>query len=158
MVSLQFSDLAKAFNLVSQEPNESVQVKQGESFKLSCVVNNYYKYCKFKHVESGNICDFEWERDVLNITVAECSNYEDRMVWSGNWKLLRQSGCSIEILDARQEDAGEWVCEIKSHAAAKYRGYGNSVTANYNIEIIPKPTTTTTEPSKYTYRLFHNKN
>ena len=109
--SLLFFDLKIGFNLASQEPNESVEVKEGEPFKLKCVVDNYYKYCKFKHVESGKNCDFEWNRDVWNITVGNCSNYANRMVWIGNYSFY---DCAIEISDARQEDAGKWVCEIES--------------------------------------------
>ena len=126
-------DLTNAFSLTKQEPNPTLTVKEGGSFELSCEVDNYYEYCKFIHNE--NICDFEWKRDVWNITVADCSDYSDRMVWSGNYDYYK---CAITINNARREDAGVWSCEIESYAAGKYRGYGYNVTAKFDIDFIAK--------------------
>ena len=109
---------------------------------------------KFTH--NGKICDFEWRRESWNITVAECSNYSERMVWSGNYDYYK---CSITILDARPDDTGVWSCEVESYAAGKHRGYGYNVTAKFELEVIARanknPTTNTTTTTTTT--LSHKK-
>ena len=97
-------DLTNAFSLTKQDPDNTLIVKEGGSFELNCEVDNYYEYCKFNHNE--NICDFEWKRDVWNITVADCSGYSDRMVWLGNYDYYK---CAITINNARREDAGMYM-------------------------------------------------
>jgi len=131
-------DLTKAFSLTKSEPDPSLTVKEGGSFELNCEVDNYYEYCKFIH--NGKICDYEWKRDVWNITVADCADYADRVVWSGNYDYYK---CAVTITDARPEDAGAWSCELESYAAGKYRGYGYNVTSKFDIDFIAKTTTTT---------------
>ena len=42
LVALDFSN---AFSLTKSEPETLLVVKEGESFRLSCEVDNCYKYC-----------------------------------------------------------------------------------------------------------------
>ena len=131
ILGLVVLDLTNAFSLKKSEPETPLVVKEGESFQLSCEVDNYFGYCKFVHTDK--ICDFEWRRETWNITVADCKDYEGRMEWSGNYDYYI---CAITITSAQFEDAGAWKCEIESYAAGKFRGYGYNVTADFNIEII----------------------
>merc|ERR1712184_200991 len=102
---------SNAFSLTKNKPDSMLVVKEGGSFELNCDVDNYYEYCKFIH--NGNICDFQWKREAWNITVADCTDYADRMVWSGNYDYYK---CAITITDAKSDDAGTWSCEIESYA------------------------------------------
>ena len=136
LVALDFSN---AFSLKKSEPETPLVVKEGESFRLSCEVDNYYEYCKFVHTDK--MCDFEWKRFGWNITVRECKDYKSRMEWSGNYDYYE---CAMTISNAQLEDAGAWKCEVESYAFGKYRGYGNKVTADFDIEFIAKTTNTTT--------------
>ena len=138
LVALDFSN---AFSLIKSEPETPLVVKEGESFRLSCEVDNYYEYCKFTHMYTDKICDFEWKRDDWNITVADCTDYEGRMEWSGNYEYY---GCAMTINNAQTQDSGAWKCEIESYAAGKYRGYGYNVTADFSINIIATTSTTST--------------
>jgi len=122
--------ISKSFSLTKSEPDPSLTVQEGGSFELNCEVDNYYEYCKFIH--DGKYCDFEWKRDVWNITVADCEDYKDRMVWSGNYDYYK---CAITIMDAKREDAGAWSCEVESYAAGKYRGYGYNITSEFDIDV-----------------------
>ena len=124
---------SKAFSLIKNRPESKLIVKEGDSFRLSCELDNYYEYCLFRHNE--HICDFAWMRDEWNITIADCKDYEDRMEWSGNYDYY---GCGITIKNAKFEDSGSWSCEIESYAAGKYRGYGYNATAEMEIQVVPK--------------------
>ena len=133
-------DSSRGFSLTKNEPDSTLVVNEGDSFRLSCDVNSYYEYCLFRHNE--DICDFEWKRDVWNITIANCSDYEGRMEWSGDYDYY---GCAITIKNATLEDTGSWSCEIESYAAGKYRGYGYNATAEMEIQVVPKITKSDTE-------------
>ena len=132
LVALDFSN---AFSLKKSEPETRLVVKEGESFRLSCEVDNYYEYCKFVHTDK--MCDFEWKRDDWNITVADCKDYEGRMEWSGDAFYK----CAMTINNAQPKDAGAWQCEIESYAPGKDRGYGSNVTADFDIKINAHQTT-----------------
>ena len=133
-------DSSRAFSLTKNEPASTLVVNEGDSFRLSCDVDNYYEYCLFRHNE--DICDFAWKREVWNITIADCSDYEGRMEWSGDFDYY---GCAITIKNATLEDTGSWSCEIESYAAGKYRGYGYNATAEMEIQVVPKITESDTE-------------
>ena len=137
------ADFSNAFSLKKSEPETPLVVKEGDSFRLSCEVDNYYEYCKFVHTDK--MCDFEWKRDDWNITVAECKDYEGRMEWSGDYDYY---GCAMTINNAQFEDAGDWKCEIESYASGQLYDQGLSyiVTADFDIEIIANQKT-----SKITY-------
>jgi hypothetical protein len=84
--------------------------------------------------------------DVWNITIANCEDYKDRMEWSGDYENFE---CAITIKNAKLEDSGTWSCDIESYPDGKYRGdgYGFNVTAEMEIQIVPKiDTDTETEP------------
>ena len=130
-ISLLALELTNAFSMTKSEPSTTLEVKEDGSFELSCEVNNYYEYCKFIH--NDKICDFEWKRDVWNITVADCADYEGRFVWSGNFDYYK---CAITINKVKPEDTGAWSCEMESYAAGKYRGYGYNVTAKFDLSLI----------------------
>ena len=72
-----------SFSLKKIEPETLLVVKEGESFRISCEVDNYFEYCKFIHTDK--ICDSEWKRDDWNITVAKCKDNEGHMEWSGGY-------------------------------------------------------------------------
>ena len=133
--------------MTKSEPNSRLTVEEGESFKLNCEVDNFYKYCEFYH--HGKFCLFEWKRDINNITVTECSDYADRMVWSGNYD---PSKCAITISDARLEDARLWSCKLESYAPGEIPGYGYIVRSNFDIEVISKITNTATTTTTSTKR------
>ena len=134
LLGLVALDLTNAFSMVKSEPKTTLEVKEDGSFELSCEVNNYYEYCKFIH--NDKICDFEWKRDVWNITVADCADYEGRFVWSGNYDYYK---CAITINNVKPEDTGAWSCEMESYAAGKYRGYGYNATAKFEIAVKQTP-------------------
>merc|ERR1711997_6871 len=100
-----------------------------------------------KFIHNDKICDFEWKRDVWNVTVADCADYEGRFVWSGNYDYYK---CAITINNVKPEDTGAWSCEMESYAAGKYRGYGYNVTAKFDIAVEVKTTTTTTTTTTLT--------
>ena len=126
-------DSSKAFSLTKNEPESTLTVYEGDSFRLNCEVDNYYEYCLFRHNE--DICDFAFEIEIRNITIADCKDYEDRMEWSGYYDYYE---CGITIKNAKLEDSGSWSCEIESYYAGKYRGYGYKVTAEMEIQVVPK--------------------
>ena len=137
-------DSSKAFSLTKNEPESTLIVKEGDSFRLNCEVDNYYEYCLFRH--NKDICDFEWKKEVWNITVANCKDYEDRMEWSGNYDHYR---CGITIKNAKLEDSGSWSCEIESYDAGKYRGLGYNATAEMEIQVVPRiPNSDTSKETK----------
>merc|ERR1712218_298444 len=51
--------------------------------------------------------------------------------------------CSIELKFVTPDDQGEWSCEIEEYNSGRTRGYGYNVTGKFFVEVVPKPTTTT---------------
>ena len=66
----------ETFNLTEVNP-KNITVLEGTDVILSCTVNNYYEWCTFIHNDKK--CDFEWRRDVWNITTLDCTDFQDRI-------------------------------------------------------------------------------
>ena len=49
LLGLVSLDITFAFSLTKREPADTLAVKEGKSFELSCEVDNYFEYCKFIH-------------------------------------------------------------------------------------------------------------
>ena len=91
-----------------------------------------YEWCKFRHVPSGRVCDFEWNEAAYNITVLNCEDFAGRFVFLGKYN---DYNCAVRIENARGEDAGQWVAEVEEYYSGYYRGYGYNATANFNVEV-----------------------
>ena len=61
-----------------------------------------YEWCKFRHVPSGRVCDFEWNEAAYNITVLNCEDFAGRFVFLGKYN---DYNCAVRIENARGEDA-----------------------------------------------------
>lgn len=127
-----------AFDLTLVTPKAS-SVKEGESVVLSCTVDTYYEWCKFEH--AGKKCDYEWRKKEWNITLLDCSDFNDKIRYVGDYN---NYNCAIELKNVTPEDAGEWTCEMESYHAGRYRGYGYQKTGSMMIDVEVKTTTTTT--------------
>ena len=75
---------SSTFELVRVEP-ESTSINSiipyGGKLRLACNTDAYYEWCKFIH--SDKACDFEWRKDVWNITTLDCSDFEGRARFVG---------------------------------------------------------------------------
>jgi len=58
---------------------------EGQSVELFCNVDGYYEWCTFRR-HDGKVCDFEWRRDVWNLTVLDCGAFEGRFALTGKRK------------------------------------------------------------------------
>jgi hypothetical protein len=47
-----------------------------------CTSDGYYEWCKFQRYD-GKLCDFEWKREVWNLTTLQCSDFESRFIRTG---------------------------------------------------------------------------
>ena len=82
---------SSAFELVKVEP-ASTTVPYGGKLRLTCNPDGYYEWCKFIH--NDKICDFEWKKDVWNITKLDCSDYEGRAHFFGSYDNYE---CGMEL-------------------------------------------------------------
>ena len=71
-----------AFELVTVEP-VATEIAYGGKLRLTCNPDGYYEWCKFIHQDK--VCDFQWKREVWNITTLECSDFEGRARFVGNY-------------------------------------------------------------------------
>ena len=71
-----------AFELVTVEP-ELTEISYGGKLRLTCNTDDYYEYCKFIH--NDKVCDFQWKKDVGNITILECSDFGGRARFVGTY-------------------------------------------------------------------------
>ncbi|TRY78631.1 hypothetical protein TCAL_14436 [Tigriopus californicus] len=114
-------------------------VQEGESLVLQCSVDDWYEWCTFRH--KNKKCDFQWRKDVYNITVLDCQDYEGRFQFQGQYN---NNECGIEIENVAVEDGGEWVCEFENYYNGYYRGYGYQAEKKMTVEVKILTTTTTT--------------
>jgi len=141
IVFLAILSTSYAFELVTVEPKATV-IPYGGKLRLTCNADGHYEWCKFIH--NDKICDFQWKRDVWNITTLECSDFEGRSRFVGTYDSYE---CGMELENVTPEDAGEWQCELESYHAGRYRGYGYKKTGVMEISV---PTTTTTNTTTTT--------
>ena len=59
---------------------------------MTCNTDDYYEWCKFIH--NDKFCDFQWKRDVQNITTLECSDFEGRARFIGEYLNYE---CGLEL-------------------------------------------------------------
>ena len=137
---------SNAFGLVEVRP-EQVSVNEGDSVTLFCAVDTYWEWCKFSHADK--VCDYEWRKDVWNVTELNCEDFASRAEFAADYD---QYQCAMKLSNVGLEDAGKWSCELESYVHGKYRGYGYQKTGEMVIEVIPinipTPTTTTTTTTK----------
>ena len=138
LISSQILALSHGFSLTAVKP-KTVRIVEGQDVDLFCAVDTYYEWCTFVHNDKK--CDFEWKRDVWNLTTLDCADYQDRAHFNGDYN---EYNCGIKLKNVKLEDAGLWSCELESYHAGKYRGYGYQVKGEMVLEVEPKVTTTTT--------------
>ena len=116
VISLLYA-FTNGFTLTEVQPQQKLSVQEGESILLKCTVDNYYEWCTFKH--NGKKCDFEWRRDVYNVTELDCKDYNERAEYMGDYDNYQ---CAIELKFVTPDDQGEWSCEIEEYNSGRTRG------------------------------------
>ena len=94
------ASIVSGFDITEVKP-KTISVKEGDAVDLFCSVDGYYEWCTFKHM--GKKCDYEWKREVWNLTVLDCRDYADRAEFTGDYNNYE---CSIRLSDVGLEDAG----------------------------------------------------
>jgi len=122
---------------------EGSSVKEGETLSIQCKVDVWYEWCTFKH--NGKICDFEYKYDLNDVEAINCSDYEGRVTFNGEYE---KSECGISIVNATAEDAGEWSCEFEEYYSGRTRNYGDKISGIVTVEVMSSPTKTTTTMSE----------
>ena len=115
VISLLYA-FTNGFSLIEVQP-QKISVQEGKSIVLNCAVDSYYEWCTFKH--NGKKCDYEWRRDVYNVTELDCKDYHGRAEYKGDYNNYK---CGIELKFVTLEDQGEWSCEIEEYNAGRTRG------------------------------------
>ena len=80
-----------AFDIVTVEPKVT-EISSGGKLRLTCNTDDYYEWCKFIH--NDKVCDFQWKKDVWNITALECSDFEGRARFVGTYDNYE---CAMEL-------------------------------------------------------------
>eukprot|EP00092_Neocalanus_flemingeri_P002792 GFUD01002989.1.p1 GENE.GFUD01002989.1~~GFUD01002989.1.p1 ORF type:complete len:276 (+),score=56.75 GFUD01002989.1:83-910(+) len=130
-----------SFNL--EISDDQFSVKKGEQFFLSCQADSAYEFCKFRS-PTGQFCDFEWKRNIWNVTRAECAGLEDRVTFAGSYD---DHECALLVDGAEESDQGLWSCEVESYVLGGGRGSGWLRIGEFNVNILIPTTTTTTTTS-----------
>ena len=113
------------FSITEVQP-QKISVQEGKSIVLNCIVDSYYEWCTFKH--NGKKCDYEWRRDVYNVTELDCKDYYGRAEYKGDYDNYK---CGIQLKFVTPEDHGEWTCEIESWVKRGKRGDGDVARVRY---------------------------
>ena len=111
----------------------AVSVKEGDSFTLFCAVDDYWEWCKFSHADK--FCDYQWKKNVWNVTVLNCDDYAGRAEFVADYD---QYQCGMKLSNVGLEDAGKWSCEIESYRAGGGRNFGYIKTGEMTVRVIPK--------------------
>jgi hypothetical protein len=134
--------VSSAFDMKSYSPKSgSTTVKEGEYLDLWCNVNDWWEWCKFTNVPTGKICDLEWKKDLYNVTVLNCADFEGRFEFLGDYNKYK---CGVRFFGIKPDEAGKWKCDIESYYAGQTRNYGYKVKRSFDIDVEIKTTTTTT--------------
>ena len=102
-----------AFELVTVEP-KATEISYGGKLRLTCNPDGYYEWCKFIH--NDKVCDFQWKKDVWNITTLECSDFEERARFVGTYDNYE---CGMEIDNVTPE--GKRVYQFKINYLSIYK-------------------------------------
>ena len=130
---------AHGFSLLESRP-KSVTVKEGGEVELFCAVDDWWEWCTFKRADAA-ICDFEWRKDVYNVTVLDCAAFAGRFEFIGDYNSYQ---CGIRLKDVRPEDAGEWSCDFENYYSGQTRNYGYKVSGKMSVDVDIEVSTTTT--------------
>ena len=120
-------------------PND-LSVTTGNSFTLTCTSSHDWEYCRFKS-PLGDSCDFEWKYKKGNVSRTSCAGLEDRAVFSGDYG---KKECGLRVMMAREEDTGQWECELEKYVLGLSRGAGTIRIGEFEVDVRPETTTTTT--------------
>ena len=125
-----------SFSVTSLKPeNGSTSVQQGFSLELWCNVDGYWEFCSFSHVPSGKSCDFQWKRDIYNVTVTNCTSFEGRFEYLGDFEKYE---CGIRIHQVGYDESGNWTCDMESYTRYEgVRGNGYQVIKSFEVEVTP---------------------
>ena len=118
------------FKLKETRP-QNATVEEGGTIELYCAVDDWWEWCTFKRADAA-ICDFEWRKDVANVTVADCDAFDGRYEYFGDYNHYE---CGVRIRNARPEDAGEWRCDFESYNAGQTRYYGYKVAGEMGVRV-----------------------
>ena len=130
----EVTQTTSTISIISYKPEtESTSVQQGHTLELWCNVDGYWEYCSFSHVPSGKSCHFEWKSDANNVTVTNCTSFEGRFEYLGEYENYK---CGIRIQDFRFEDSGEWRCDIESYTWGGEKGNGYQVRRSFEVKVI----------------------
>ena len=132
--------LASATNSFNLEiSDDDFTVKTGDQFFISCQADSAYEFCKFRS-PTGQFCDYEWKRNVWNVTQTDCEGLEDRVTFAGSYE---DHECALMVYGAIESDRGLWSCEVESYVLGGGRGSGSMRIGEFNVNVLV-PTTTTT--------------
>ena len=96
LLSLLTLSSVSSFSISQQKPSSgSVSLKEGQGVKLWCNMDDWWEWCRFTHVDSGKVCDFEWRKDVYNVTVLKCGDFEGRAKFIGSYNKYE---CGLELV------------------------------------------------------------
>jgi hypothetical protein len=85
-----------------------LNVKEGDSIEINCNVDDWYKTCRLKHVDTGHTCSFDY--DLFSNQTTLCQDFQGRYKFIGDFDSYH---CGIRITDMKPEEAGKWRCEVK---------------------------------------------
>ena len=136
------------FAITSYSPaSGSTAVKEDESLDLWCNVDDWWEWCTFTHVSSGNFCDLKWKKDPWNVTLNDCDDFEGRVKYLGEYD---QHKCGLRFYNIRSNETGHWKCDLERYQYAETkRGYGDTVKVTFMVDVEATTTstsTTTTSP------------
>jgi len=129
-----WAENADKFKITSYIPESgSTAIKEGGSLDLWCNVNNWWELCAFKHVPSNRVCSLKWEHAPYNVTVDDCTDFEGRFEYLGDYDNYK---CGIRLHDVRPADKGEWACELENYYYADTEpGYGYEVRKSFQVDV-----------------------
>lgn len=105
---------------------------------------------------SGSFCDFEWVRNIWNVTTTSCLGLENKVAFAGKIKLtpifanFLFSGdydnheCSIRVSRAEKQDTGLWTCELEYYKFGGGRGSSKVLSKDTYVHVMSPTTPTTT--------------
>ncbi len=127
-----------AFRVWNHSPKNISYLAQGDDITLSCSSDNWWKWCTFKHAESGKVCDFQWKFEPYNVTVLDCDDFAGRFEFVGDYN---NYNCAVKLTGMTGQEAGKWRCEMEEFWKGLQRGAGDIDTVEFEIEVeVPNET------------------